>query len=267
MNENAESRAGFARLFAAAAPDALRRVGRAALDFVLPPVCHGCSIPVADPHNLCATCWSSLRFIERPYCERLGIPFGYDLGAGALSAEAIADPPPFGKARSAVLFDGLGRNLVHRLKYQDRADLGRLIGRLTARAGGDLFGACDVIVPIPLHRRRLFVRRFNQSQLIAAEVGRVAGLPVNPFGLERVKKTTSQVGLTETQRAANVSGAFRVSLASKAAIQGRRVLLVDDVLTTGETVKAATRSLLRGGAASVDVLTFARVAAGGPLHI
>lgn len=267
MTDNAEIRSGFAALFAAAAPGGLRRIGRAALDFVLPPVCHGCSIPVADPHSLCAACWSSLRFIERPYCERLGIPFGYDLGAGALSAEAIADPPPFGKARSAVLFDGLGRDMVHRLKYQDRADLGRLVGRLTARAGSDLLGTCDLIVPIPLHRRRLFVRRFNQSQLIAAEVGRVVGLPVDPFGLERIKQTTAQVGLTGSQRAANVSGAFRVPLSGKAAIKGRRVLLVDDVLTTGETVKAATRALLRGGAASVDVLTFARVAAGGPLHI
>ncbi|WP_083463750.1 ComF family protein [Prosthecomicrobium hirschii] len=247
--------AGAARLF------------RRGLDFVLPPVCSQCRIPVAEPHSLCAGCWADLRLIERPYCERLGIPFGYDLGPGALSAEAIADPPPFDKARAAVLYEGMAAELVHRLKYQDRTELGRLIGRLTARAGTDLFPRAGLIVPVPLHPSRLLTRKFNQSQLIAAELGRQCGLPVDPLALARIKATDRQVGLNPRERAENVAGAFRVPPAAKARVAGMHILLVDDVLTTGATVKAATRALKRGGAAGVDVITFARVAAAGTLHI
>lgn len=244
-----------------------RAAGRTLLDLVLPPVCLACRAPVATPHSLCTGCWSGLRFIERPYCERLGIPFGYDLGPGALSAEAIADPPPFDKARAAVLYEGLARDMVHRLKYQDRTEVARFVGRVTAHAGRDILASADLVVPVPLHRRRLVSRRFNQSQLIADEIGRVAGVTVDGLALERIKATEAQVGLSGPQRADNVRGAFRVPPAAKAHIDGRRVVLVDDVFTTGATVKAATRALKRGGAAGVDVLTFARVAQGGSLHV
>lgn len=245
----------------------VRGAGRAVLDLALPPVCLACRAPVAEVSTLCAACWGGLAFVDRPYCERLGIPFGYDIGPGALSAEAIADPPPFARARAAVLYEGAARDLVHRLKYRDATEVASLIGRLTARAAADLVDSVDLVVAVPLHRRRLFTRRFNQSQLIAAEVGRRIGRPVDPFAVERVRATPAQVGLTGRQRADNVAGAFRVPPAARVRIAGRRLLLVDDVLTTGATLKAVTRALKRAGAAEVEVLTFARVARGGSLHV
>ena len=257
---------GLGRLFAGAR-DLGAALSRRLLDLALPPVCMACKAPVATPHGLCAACWSRLRSIERPYCERLGIPFGYDLGPGALSAEAIATPPVFDRARAAVLYEDVAREIIQGLKYHDRTELARLVGRMTARAGRDLMGDADVIVPLPLHRRRLWTRKFNQAALIAREVGRISGLPVETMALVRVKATRPQVGLNERERAENVRGAFRVATGRRAAIEGKRVVLVDDVLTTGATVSAATRALRRAGAARVDVLTFARVAPGGPITI
>jgi len=259
-------RRGLARLFARSCGLGAA-AGRLLLDLVLPPVCMACKTPVATPHGLCAACWSRLRPIERPYCERLGIPFGYDLGPGALSAEAIAMPPVFDRARAAVLFEDVAREIVHGLKYHDRTEFVRLVGGMTARAGRELTVDADVVVPLPLHRLRLWRRRFNQAALIAHEVGRLAGVPVEVAALGRIRATRPQVGLSERERAENVRGAFRVAAGRRGAIEGKRVVLVDDVLTTGATVSAATRALKRAGAARVDVLTFARVAPGGPITI
>ena len=258
---------GLAATFAALFSSGLLRLGRGALDLLLPPVCMACRKPVERTHALCPSCWSRLRPIERPYCERLGIPFGYDLGPGALSAEAIASPPVYDRARAAVLFDDVARDLVHGLKYHDRTELARLMGRMTARAGRDLTADADVIVPLPLHSSRLFTRKFNQAALIAREVGRESGVMVDVEALRRIRATKPQVGLSETERLENVRGAFRVAEAHRAMIEGRKVVLVDDVLTTGATVSAATRALKRARAARVDVLTFARVAPGGPITI
>jgi ComF family protein len=265
--ETAVAAASAARRLFTTARDLGRRGGRAVLDLMLPPVCLACRTPVATPQGLCAACWSRLRAIERPYCERLGIPFGYDIGAGALSAEAIADPPVFDRARAAVLYEEVARDLVQGLKYHDRTELAGLIGRMTARAGRELTADADVVVPLPLHRWRLWTRKFNQAGVIALEVGRISGVPVDHTALERVRRTRPQVGLGERERAENVRGAFRVPAERRAAIAGRKVVLVDDVLTTGATVSAATRALRRAGAARVDVLTFARVAPGGPITI
>jgi ComF family protein len=261
-----EAEGGVRRLFARSR-ELGREVGRRLVDLALPPVCMACHVPVATPHGLCADCWSRLRPIERPHCERLGIPFGYDIGEGALSAEAIANPPVFDRARAAVLYDEVAREIVQGLKYHDRTELARLVGRMTARAGRDLTADAEVIVPMPLHRRRLWTRKFNQAAAIALEVGRITGLPVALTALLRVRATRPQVGLGEREREENVRGAFRVAPSGRAAIEGRRVVLVDDVLTTGATASAATRALKRAGASRVDVLTFARVAPGGPITI
>jgi ComF family protein len=231
-------------------------------NLALPPHCLACERPVANPGTLCSACWSGLLFIEEPYCARLGIPFAYDLGPGALSAEAIADPPPFARSRSVAGFDDVARRLVHGLKYEDRLDLARWMGGWMARAGADLVREADVVVPVPLHWQRLWRRRFNQSAQLAGAVAERAGKPFAPLALIRIRQTRQQVGLSAKERDRNVRGAFRVPEGERMAIAGRRVLLVDDVYTTGATVKAATRALLRAGATAVDVLTFARVLRG-----
>ncbi len=237
-------------------------LARRLIDLALPPQCLACRAPVAEIGTLCPACWSRLRLIERPYCERLGIPFAYDLGKGALSAEAIADPPPFDRCRAVAVYDDVARRLVHGLKYRDRLELARWMAGWMARAGREIIATADVVVPVPLHRRRLWWRRYNQSALLVHAIAVAAGKPLANDALIRIRATAQQVGLSAEERDRNVRGAFRVTAEGRRAIAGRRVLLVDDVYTTGATVNAGTRALLRAGAAAVDVLTFARVVKG-----
>src|SRR5271163_4768784 len=180
------------------AADAVCALGRAALDLALPQLCPVCREPVED-RGLCPTCWSKLSFITRPYCERLGIPFAYDPGPGMLSMEAIADPPAYHRARAAVRFDEISRALVHRLKYSDRLDLAPMMGRWIAHAGCELLAEAEALVPVPLHWRRLWARRFNQSATLAATISKESGVPVATGALKRVRATVQQVGLSRTE--------------------------------------------------------------------
>ena len=230
-------------------------------DVALPQLCPSCREPV-DGAGLCPACWSKLSFIAPPYCQRLGIPFAFDSGAGLLSMEAIADPPAYNRARADVRYDDVARKLVHALKYGDRLDLAPTMGRWMARAGGELLADADALVPVPLHWRRQWARRFNQAALLAQIIARTNGRVVAHGALKRVKATPQQVGLDKSERAHNVQGAFRVPAAGRAEVAGRKLLLIDDVLTSGATIDACTRALLRVGATSVDVLVFARVVAG-----
>jgi ComF family protein len=239
--------------------DVAGAIMRAALDLALPRLCAACRAPV-EGEGLCPACWAKLSFITRPYCERLGVPFVYDPGPGILSMEAIADPPAYNRARAAVRFDEISRALVHALKYGDRLDLAPMMGRWLGCAGSDILPDTDALVPVPLHWRRRWARRFNQSAVLAAAVSAASGVPIATGALRRVKATAQQVGLSRSERAANVQGAFRVPPEGKAAIVGRRLVLIDDVLTSGATVEGCARALLRAGAANVDVLVFARVA-------
>jgi ComF family protein len=245
----------FARL-----AGALRATLGLAVDVALPQLCAACREPVGG-EGLCAGCWAKLSFIAPPYCERLGIPFPFDPGPGVLSMEAIADPPAYRRARAAVRYDDIARKLVHAFKYGDRLDLAPTMGRWMTNAGRTLLAEADAIVPVPLHWRRQWARRFNQSALLAEVIAKAGGGAVAHAALRRVKATPQQVGLSQAERAQNVQGAFRVPPAAKGAIAGRRLLLVDDVLTSGATVDACSRALLRAGAAQVDVLVFARVVA------
>jgi ComF family protein len=240
---------------------ALRRVGRLALDVALPPLCPSCREPLGDGVGLCAPCWSKLSFIEPPYCARLGIPFTYDPGPGLLSMEAIADPPAYDRARAALRYDDIARALVLTFKYGDRLDLAPMMGRWMARAGHELLEGADALIPVPLHWRRLWARRFNQSAALARAVSLLCGVPVTDGALKRVRATPQQVGLSKTERAGNVQGAFRVPSEEKPHVAGKRVVLIDDVLTSGATADTCARALLRAGAAHVDVLVFARVVA------
>jgi ComF family protein len=240
------------------AQGAWAHAARLALDIALPTLCVACREPV-DGEGVCAACWAKLSFIAPPYCPRLGIPFVYDPGPELLSMEAIANPPAYQRARAAVRYDDVARTLVHALKYQDRTDLAPAMGRWMARAGHELLGEADALIPVPLHWRRGWSRRYNQSGALARVIERQSGVRLVSEALRRVRPTAQQIGLSRSQRASNVQGAFKVAADRQADIAGRRVILVDDVLTSGATVDACARALLRAKAASVDVLVFARV--------
>jgi len=249
----------------------LMKLGRTRLiDFLLPPRCAACNVQTAATGGVCAACWQSINFIEQPYCPRLGLPFSYPLNPEtqtneALCAEAIARPPVFDRARAVAVYDGPARKLVSALKFRDRTDHAPLMARWMARAGAQLLADADLMAPVPLHRGRLWRRRHNQSALLVNAIARATGTSVLPDLLRRTRSTRTQIGLNARQRAANVRGAFAVEPRYLPDIDGKRILLVDDVFTSGATVTAAARALLRSGAVAVDVLAFARVV--GPAHI
>ncbi|WP_246318837.1 ComF family protein [Peteryoungia desertarenae] len=233
-------------------------------DLLYPPCCAHCHIHTGSHRALCPSCWSEIRFIERPFCDVLGTPFAYDEGEGAVSPEAIANPPAFDRLRSATVHDGVARHLVHALKYRDRTDLAPMMASWMARAARAELHAADAIIPVPLHRLRMFRRMFNQS----AELGRHLAMATDraflPEALIRRKRTEQQIGLTANARALNVRNAFLVPEGREDLVFGRRLVLVDDVYTTGATVNAAAKALRRAGAADITVLTFAR-ALGQPI--
>lgn len=253
------ARAPFGRILA--------RLGGLVLDQIYPPTCIACAAPLIAGHSVCATCFSGLRPISAPFCSILGLPFESDPGPGALSAEALADPPPFERARAAMVYGETTAALISRFKYGDRIELARFLARPMAVAGGEFWAERPLLVPVPLHRDRLRFRRFNQSVLLAQEVARLTGLSIDAHLVRRHRQTRQQVGLSENSRLRNVQGAFSLHPQALERLGGRAVVVVDDVYTTGATVKAIARVLKRGGAERVDVLTFARVVFGGELPI
>jgi ComF family protein len=238
---------------------ALSAVSRWLVDLCLPPQCLHCSAALADHGGLCGSCWQQLNLIARPYCERLGTPFAVDPGPGAISPEAAVESFAFDRARAAVYFDGPARALVHGFKYRDRLDLAAPIAGFMTAAGRDVLAVADVIVPVPLHRVRLWRRRYNQSAVLARAVAGQMSCDCELRALRRIRNTPPQVGLTEAQRKTNLAGAFRAADSARPMIENRHVILIDDVLTTGATANACARALKRAGAKTVDVLTFARV--------
>jgi len=245
----------------------LQALAARALDLLYPPVCIACDAPVAGPGVLCPACWAQMRPITPPMCPRLGLPFEVSLGADALSAEAIADPPPFDRARSAVIYDAVARSIVSRLKYGDRPELARFCARIMVAGCGELLDGDPVLVPVPLHGGRQLRRRYNQSSEIARALGRDRGLDMAPLLVRRVRATRPQVGLSAASRDRNVAGAFAVDAREAGRWAGRRLVLVDDVITTGATVKAMTRALRRAGFGQIDVVSFARVVVGQDMPI
>lgn len=239
-----------------------RRLGGAVLDLLYPPVCLSCDAAVATADALCPGCFARLRPITAPACPRLGIPFEIPMGPDALSAEAIADPPPYDRARSAVAYNEVAGRLVGRLKYGDRPELARFCARMMAAAGRELWASSPVLVPVPLHPVRQFERRYNQSIELARALARFTGLKADPLLVSRIKRTRQQVGLSAGQRQSNVAGAFAARPDTPARLAGRGVVIVDDVITTGSTVDAVTRALIRAGVRQIDVVSFARVVTG-----
>jgi ComF family protein len=244
-----------------AVPTRLQQITSRALDFLLPPLCLNCDAPTSAHRTLCASCWSKIHFIAKPFCTACGAPFEVPMGDDALCAGCIAEPPNFTAARAPMLYNDFSKRLVLSFKHADRIYPAPALAAWMHRAGAEFWDHADFIAPVPLHRWRLFKRRYNQAALLARELGRIAQKPVLIDVLTRKRATPIQGHLSRKQRQANVKGAFRFNAHYRKPIKGKTIVLIDDVLTTGATVNECARVLLRAGAKEVNVLVLARVKA------
>jgi ComF family protein len=229
-----------------------------ALDFIFPPQCLTCESLVATHGSLCLTCWQSVKFITDPMCHACGQPFEFAIGEQALCGECLKELPPYARARSVFVYDEHSRTLVTKLKFSDQLYLASVFGPWLTKTGNEMIAESHIIVPVPLSYRRFISRRYNQAALLARALAQKTHLPVIPDALLRKKHTLPQTGLSRRQREENVQGAFAVNPRHKNDIKGKNVLLIDDVLTTGSTVSACAKQLIKSGAMRVNVLTLAR---------
>lgn len=241
--------------------DSPRRWRDVVLDALLPPRCLACTAAVDIPGRLCPICWAAVDFIAAPHCATCGLPFAYDEGDDAVCGGCAAETPAFDRARAVLRYNGVARSLVLGFKHGDRTHAAPAFADWIGRGGEVLLDGADMVTPVPLHRWRLFTRRYNQSGLLAREIAAAWGLDFSPDLLRRTRPTPSQGGLNRRERFLNVRGAFK--LRAERTVEGRRVILVDDVMTTGTTANACARALKRAGAETVDVLTLARVVPAG----
>ncbi|QDX24579.1 ComF family protein [Sphingomonas suaedae] len=229
------------------------------IGLALPPRCPGCGAVVDADHRFCAPCWSGLTMIAPPWCAACNLPFDHDRGEGALCGPCLAHPPAHDGVRAAVAYGPTASALALRLKYGGRTANAQTAARLMVRLMPD---DAELLVPVPLHRWRIWGRGYNQALLIARALARISGVPVAPDLLRRVKSTPVLRGLGGRGRAKAVAGAFALAPGVAAQLQGRRIVLIDDVFTSGATANACVRILKRAGAAKVTILCWARVIPG-----
>ncbi len=239
----------------------LGSIAAAALDLLLPPLCILCSAPVDAPGLLCGSCYGGLTVVGEPCCACCGMPFdlAWHAAEGGLCQRCIDTPPAFERARAALVYDAASRRLVLPFKHGDRIEFATVLARLMSQSGAKLLREADVIVPVPLHRRRLFARKYNQAALLAQALGRMTGRPVVVDALARIAATQSLDGKSAAERSDEVANAFIVRPPRATRLLGRRVLLIDDVMTSGATAAACSQRLLAAGASAVDVLVATRV--------
>jgi ComF family protein len=246
---------------AATLPSRLRRLGRAVVDGVLPPRCLACGATVDEVEALCGPCWASISFFAPPWCAICGLPFPHPMGEDAVCADCARQQPSWDRARAVLRYDRHSRRLVLMLKHGDQTHLAGAFGRWMYRAGAEVLAGADLLMPVPLHWTRLFGRRFNQAALLARAIYSAGGPSVAADWLVRRRRTPSQGLLGPAARARNVRGAF--ALRRGRSVEGKRIVLIDDVLTTGATAEECARVLRRAGAASIGVLVLARALRAG----
>ena len=228
------------------------------IDLMFPPRCPLCGTGLSDHGGLCATCWSDLAIPGEPSCALCQRPFPETIPEGSICAPCLTNPPRHGGIAAGTLYNDASRKLVLSFKHGKRIALAPLMARLMAARLRDV-GPDWILVPVPLHRWRLWHRGFNQSALLAQELAKLTGAQVVVDGLLRRKATPMLGGLGRKARARALAGAFAINPARAEALRGARILLVDDVLTSGATTEAALGVLLRVGARSVRISCFARV--------
>ncbi len=234
-----------------------RAAGRLLLDAVLPPQCLSCSAIVDTPGQLCGTCFGRFTFITPPHCGVCGLPLDQTVTEDLICGACVADRPVYGRARAVFIYNEHSRPLVLKLKHGDRTDMAVHLAKWLCRAGAEILAGADLLAPVPLHRWRLLMRAYNQSALLARAVGGLAAIPVAADTLVRIKRTPPQGGLSRRERQRNVAKAFAVRESRD--IVNKRIVLVDDVLTSGATANACALALIQAGAKAVDVLALARV--------
>lgn len=233
--------------------EASSRLFRFVLDFGLPARCGGCGTIVDDVDSFCGECWKDLDFLQGG-CSICGLPL--EATEAEVCAACLTRPPRLDRIRAAVAYDDISRSIALRLKYGRKVGLARTMSRYMGPLIGEVPSQA-LLVPVPLHRSRLWHRGFNQSVLVARELSRRTGVPVAVDALKRVRATPPLKGLNMRQRRRTVAGAFRPG--DKVDLRGRTVILVDDVMTTGSTANACARILKRAGAERVDLVSWARV--------
>jgi ComF family protein len=232
----------------------MRSLAGFVLDFALPPRCAGCGVIVERVHSFCSDCWTKVEFLGRGGCNSCGLPL--EATDADECAVCLARPPRIARTRAAVVYDDLTRGVAIRLKYGRKVALARTMARYMAPLI-DIQRSNALLVPVPLHRTRIWSRGFNQSAIVARELSRLTGLRTMPGALTRTKRTPPLKGMSPLQRRRAVAGAFKVP--DSETIRGKTVVLVDDVLTTGSTANACARALKRAGAERVELVSWARV--------
>ncbi len=242
--------------------DLLGRAARSALDFALPPRCPGCGVIVATDHSFCVSCWGEMRFLGEPCCASCGLPFDFEEAEDMRCGACLDTPPPWKTARAALAYGPVSSHIAMRLKYGRRTVLSRLMARhMASRIPADIIAGKEqaLLVPVPLHRWRIWGRGFNQAALLAGEIARIAGLAHDPLLLKRRRATRPLKDLGPREREHEVRRAFEIDPKRYGALRGRTIVLVDDIHTSGATARACTRTLLDGGAEAVHLLCWARV--------
>lgn len=236
-----------------------RKTAGAVLDFILPPRCLACGQGVETNGTLCAGCWGELEFITAPCCDNCGVPLPDVIPHSTVCPECSASPPPFARARAALVYKGPLHRLVTRYKYHDQLQATPLFTRWMQVAGESFLKEADIIAPVPLHWWRMFRRRYNQAAELARALAATTTAAYHPMLLARKRHTRPQASLSRAGRQQNVRGAFGLRKQQDAAIiKGKTILLVDDVMTTGATVSACAKALKKAGAKKILVLTIAR---------
>lgn len=233
-------------------------VAKNIVDIIFPPRCLSCAMLVDVQGSLCSTCWSEIRFIQSPHCSACGFPFEYEVGNATLCGDCTKLRPVYHKSRSVLCYDDRSRSLITRFKYGDKTHASDTFGKWMVRAGEEFLKQSDYLVPVPLHKIRLFTRRYNQSALLAYSMQKYCHVPVLPDGLIRKRHTPPQASLSYKQRLTNVKSAFAVNACYSNTMEGKKVVLIDDVTTTGSTIEACCKVLLKAGVDEVNVLTIAK---------